>query len=111
VGRPIELTVPDGSADGVIIAQGSAYAGWSLYIKHGRPKYCYNLFGVQHFYVEGETEIPSGTHQVRMEFAYEGGGVGKGGDVVLYVDGKGRDVVLYVDGNRSGEVTSAPPCP
>ncbi len=32
--------------------------------------------------------IPTGTHQVRMEFAYDGGGMGKGGDVTLYCDGK-----------------------
>ena len=36
----------------------------------------------------GEQEIPSGTHQVRMEFAYDGGGLGKGGSVTLYVDGE-----------------------
>jgi arylsulfatase len=57
-------------------------------VKNGKPKYCYNLFGVQRFYVEGETEIPSGTHQVRMEFDYDGDGLGKGGTVSLYVDGE-----------------------
>ena len=31
--------------------------------------------------------IPAGTHQVRMEFAYDGGGLAKGGDVTLYHDG------------------------
>jgi arylsulfatase len=82
-----EVTVRDGGADGVIVAQGGAFAGWSLYVKDGRPKYAYNLFGVQHFAVEGEAPIPSGTHQVRMEFTYDGGGLGKGGGVVLYVDG------------------------
>ena len=82
-----ELTVPDGGAEGVIVAQGGAFAGWSLYAKNGRPKYAYNLFGVQHFHIESETEIPPGTHQVRMEFAYDGGGLGKGGAVALYIDG------------------------
>jgi hypothetical protein len=82
-----ELRVPEGGAEGVIIAQGGAFAGWSLYVKDGKPKYCYNLLGVQLSYVEGSTPIPSGTHQIRMEFAYDGGGLGKGGEVVLYVDG------------------------
>ncbi|MGH3040575.1 MAG: sulfatase-like hydrolase/transferase, partial [Gaiellaceae bacterium] len=82
-----ELQVPDGGASGVIVAQGGAFAGWSLYVWNGRPKYCYNLFGVQSFDIEGDTEIPSGTHQVRMEFAYDGGGLGKGGTVSLYVNG------------------------
>ena len=77
---PPRSTVPDGGADGVIVAQGGAFAGWSLYLKDGKPKYAYNLFGVQHFHVEGDAPIPPGTHQVRMEFAYDGGGLGKGGD-------------------------------
>jgi arylsulfatase A-like enzyme len=82
-----ELQVPDGGVEGVIVAQGGEFAGWSLYAKNGRPKYCYNLFGLQRFYVEGSAELPSGTHQVRMEFAYDGGGLAKGGTVTLYVDG------------------------
>jgi arylsulfatase A-like enzyme len=83
-----EIEVPEGGAEGVIVSQGGAFAGWSLYVKNGRPKYCYNLFGVRHFYVEGETEIPPGTHQVRVEFDYDGGGLGKGGTVSLYLDGE-----------------------
>jgi arylsulfatase A-like enzyme len=82
-----ELTVPEGGANGVIVAQGGAFAGWSLYVKDGRPKYAYNLFGIHHFHVDSDTEIPPGTHQVRMEFTYDGGGLAKGGDVALYLDG------------------------
>ena len=82
-----EVTVREGGAEGVIVAQGGAFAGWSLYVKDGKPKYAYNLFGVQHFAVEGGGPIAPGTHQVRMEFTYDGGGLGKGGAVALYVDG------------------------
>jgi arylsulfatase len=84
-----QVVVPDGGANGVIIAQGGAFGGWSLYAKDGRPVYCYNLFGLQRFKVEGNGNgaIPSGEHQVRMEFAYDGGGLGKGGNVKLYIDG------------------------
>ncbi|MHB8893937.1 MAG: arylsulfatase [Candidatus Geothermincolia bacterium] len=83
-----EVIVPQEGATGVIIAQGGMFAGWSLYAHKGKPKYCYNFFGVRHFFVEGEEELPAGTHQVRMEFAYDGGGIAKGGDVTLYLDGK-----------------------
>ena len=76
-----ELVVPESGAEGVIIAQGGSIGGWSLYAKDGKPKYCYNLLGVQRFYVEGDRAIPAGQHQVRMEFAYDGGGLGKGGEV------------------------------
>jgi hypothetical protein len=83
-----EVEIPEGGAEGVIVAQGGAYAGWSLYVKDRRPKYCHNLFGLQLFHVEADTEIPAGTHQIRMEFTYDGGGLGKGGTASLYVDGQ-----------------------
>jgi arylsulfatase len=82
-----EIEVPEGGGQGVIIAQGGAYAGWSLYLHEGRPAYCYNLFGLQRFKIYGEQPLPAGQHQVRIEFAYDGGGLAKGGDVTLYVDG------------------------
>jgi hypothetical protein len=43
---------------------------------------------VHHFFVEATEALPPGEHQVRMEFAYAGGRLGKGGQVTLYVDGK-----------------------
>jgi hypothetical protein len=82
-----QVRVPEGGAEGVIIAQGGAFAGWSLYVKDGTPRYAYNLLGLQHFSVEGGSVIPAGEHQVRMEFTYDGGGLAKGGRVELFVDG------------------------
>jgi arylsulfatase len=84
-----EVEIPDGGADGVIIAQGGAFGGWSLYLKDGgRPAYCYNLFGIQQTVVEGPEPVRAGDHQVRMEFTSDGGGLGKGGGVELFVDGQ-----------------------
>jgi hypothetical protein len=83
-----EIEVPGSGAEGVIIAQGANIGGWSLYAKNGKLKYCYNVAGVHHFFVEATEALPAGEHQVRMEFAYAGGGLGKGGQVSLYVDGK-----------------------
>ena len=82
-----EIEVPETGAEGVIIAQGANIGGWSLYTKNGKLKYCYNVAGVHHFYVEASRALPAGEHQVRMEFAYAGGGLGKGGQVTLFVDG------------------------
>jgi arylsulfatase A-like enzyme len=108
-----EVVVPEVGAEGAIISQGGAYAGWSLYANDGKPKYCYNLFGVQRFYVEGQAPIPAGKHQVRMEFAYDGGGLGKGGDVSLYVDGEqvgegrvGGTVPMIFSGDETCDVGS-----
>jgi hypothetical protein len=83
-----EIEVPDGGANGVIISQGGAFGGLALYAKDGKLAYCYNLFGLERFKVYGAEAIPAGEHQVRMEFTYDGGGVGKGGDVALFVDGE-----------------------
>ena len=76
-----------GGAEGVIIAQGGAFGGFSLYAKDGKPAFCYNLFGLQLFKVYGEDPLAPGERQVRLEFAYDGGGLGKGGTSTLYVDG------------------------
>jgi arylsulfatase A-like enzyme len=82
-----DVDVPAGGAEGVIIAQGGRFGGWCLYAKDGKAKFVYNVLGIQEFPTEATMKIPLGTHQVRMEFGYDGGGLGKGGDVMLYYDG------------------------
>jgi arylsulfatase len=82
-----EIVIPDNGARGVIVAQGGSGGGWSIYAHDGKLKYCYNLVRRKHFFVESADELPAGTHQVRMEFAYDGGGLAKGGDVTPYLDG------------------------
>ncbi|MGO8829914.1 MAG: sulfatase-like hydrolase/transferase [Steroidobacteraceae bacterium] len=83
-----EIVVPATGAEGVIVAQGGNIGGWSLYAKGGKLKFCYNLLGIQQFYAVSAGALPPGEHQVRMEFAYDGGGLGKGGTASLFVDGK-----------------------
>jgi arylsulfatase len=83
-----ELDVPEGGAEGVIISQGADIGGWSMYAHKGKLKYCYNWGGFKRFYVEASKPIPAGRHQVRMEFAYDGGGLGKGGTATLFQDGE-----------------------
>ena len=82
-----EVDVPAGGVEGVIIAQGGRFGGWAVFFKDGKAKFVYNTLGIHLFVTEADVGIPEGTHQVRMEFAYDGGGLGKGGDVTLYHDG------------------------
>ena len=82
------LTVPESGVHGVIITQGGSVGGWSLYAHEGRLKYCYNFFGIHYYMTTADRAIPAGDHQVRMEFAYDGGGLARGGDVTLYYDGQ-----------------------
>ncbi|MEO1058806.1 MAG: arylsulfatase, partial [Actinomycetota bacterium] len=83
-----QLLVPDGGASGTVIAQGGRFGGWTMYLRtDGTPAYCYNLFGLERFTVAGNGPVEPGERQFRMEFDYDGGGVGKGGTATLYIDG------------------------
>ena len=44
-----EVDVPDGGADGVIIAQGGRFGGWAVYVKDGTAKFVYNVLGIHEF--------------------------------------------------------------
>jgi arylsulfatase len=89
-----EVDVPEGGVEGVIIAQGGRFGGWAVYAKNGCLKFAYNVLGIHEFTAAGGSPIPPGRHQLRVEFAYDGGGLAKGGDVTLFHDGtevgKGR---------------------
>jgi arylsulfatase len=116
-----QIVVPEKGAEGVIISQGANIGGWSFYAKNGKLKYCYNWGGLKHFFVESADKIPAGEHQVRMEFAYAGGGLGKGGKASLYIDGKkvgegdiGATLAMIFsadDGCDVGEDSGAPVSP
>jgi arylsulfatase len=83
-----QLTIPDGGAHGVIVNEGGRTGGWVLYLDdRGRLVYHYNLLGMQRTNVKATAPVGAGTHQVRMEFTYDGGGIGKGGTASLFVDG------------------------
>jgi arylsulfatase len=82
-----QITVPDGGAEGVILNLGGAQGGWSLYLKDGAPAFAYNLLGITTTHVHGDAKVAPGVHQVRMEFAYDGGGIAKGGGITLFTDG------------------------
>ena len=83
------IDAPAGPAtNGVILAQGGRFGGWALYVRDGRPKFVYNLLGMQEFVTAASEELTPGNHQIRAEFAYDGGGLAKGGDVTLFLDGR-----------------------
>jgi arylsulfatase A-like enzyme len=81
------VEVPEGGANGVIIAQGGMVGGWSLYVRDGILKYCYNFYNLQRYYVAADTTLTAGVHDVIADFAYDGGGLAKGGQLTLFVDG------------------------
>ena len=82
-----EVEIPQGGGNGVILAQAGRFGGWSLYLKSRKPTYCYNFLGLQQYKVSAPQALPAGIATVRMNFEYDGGGVGKGGTATLLVNG------------------------
>ena len=83
-----EIEVPESGGNGTLIAQGGRFGGWSLYVKDGVPAYDYNFLGLQRFSVGAARKLGPGKATLRFEFAYDGGGLGKGGTGTLFVNGQ-----------------------
>jgi hypothetical protein len=83
-----DVVIPKDGAEGVIVAMGGLPAGWSLYVKDGKPAFTYNYFLAEISTITGKEKLPAGPATVRYEFTYDGGGVGKGGAGKLFVNGK-----------------------
>jgi len=83
-----EVTIPKGGAKGVILAQAGRFGGWSLYFKDGKPTYTYNILGLKRFTIAAKDPVPAGKATIRYEFAYDGGGLGKGGVATIFVNDK-----------------------
>jgi arylsulfatase len=83
-----ELEIPRGGANGAILSQGGRFGGWSLYMRNGRPAYVYNFLGMERYTIMARRALPAGPATVVLDFAYDGGGLGKGGTATLLVNGK-----------------------
>lgn len=81
-----ELEIPEGGAEGVIVAQGGRFGGWSLYVKDGKLTYCYNWLGRERYTIAAAESLPAGPVTVRYDFAYDGGEPGAGGTGTLFVN-------------------------
>jgi arylsulfatase len=106
-----EVVIPKGGGKGVILAQAGRFGGWSLYFKNGIPTYTYNFLGLQRFTVTAKKPLPAGKATLRYEFAYDGGGLGKGGTGTILVNGTkvaegriDRTQPLAFSGDEGGDV-------
>ncbi len=83
------VEIPKGGASGPIVVMGGDTNGWSLYLKEGKPTFCYNLASIELTYIRAAAALTPGRHIVRYEFEKRGkepfgaGGVGR-----IFVDGK-----------------------
>jgi arylsulfatase len=83
-----EVEIPAAGGNGVLIAQGGRFGGWSLYMKAGRLFYVHNLVGRFAYTVASAGRVPPGKATLRFQFTYDGGGAGKGGSGALFVNDK-----------------------
>lgn len=93
----------DAAGEGVILAHGGRFAGYTLYVKAGRLCYHYNYAGDQRTAVTSDAPLTAGRHTVSAELKLTGDG---GADVTLTIDGhpagRGR-VPVVLPGNISHE--------
>jgi arylsulfatase len=82
-----EIEISKGKTDGMLVTQGGRFGGWGLYVLKGKPIYVYNVCNLERYTIAGPVLSP-GKHTIRYEFAYDGGGAGKGGTGTMFVDGK-----------------------
>ena len=82
-----EIVVPAGGGNGVIVAAGSYFGGWSFYLQDGKPvAYAavspLPLPGMQSR-IAAPASLPAGPHTLRYDFDI----VGDGGTMTIFVDG------------------------
>jgi arylsulfatase len=83
-----DVDVPKDGGHGIILAQGGRFGGWALYVKNGKPAYDYNFIGLQRFTISSSKKLQEGKSTIKLVFDYDGGGMGKGGNGTLYVNGE-----------------------
>ncbi|MCT4624371.1 MAG: arylsulfatase [Schleiferiaceae bacterium] len=87
--KSIEANVSlEGNDRGIILAQGGKFGGWALYMDNGKPAYTYNYFGLQRYTITSDKAITDANAIIKLDFAYDGDGTGKGGMATLYVNGE-----------------------
>jgi arylsulfatase A-like enzyme len=85
--RVTAIVAADDHSDGVLIAQGGQFGGWAMFVDRGRPTYVHNYMGVESTHVVAREPVGAGEHTIEVRFGYDGGGLGRGGDISLLVDG------------------------
>jgi arylsulfatase A-like enzyme len=81
-----EVVIPVDGAQGVLVAMGGRFGGYSLFVRDDRLHYWYNNSGIEQHHFSSQTTLPHGPRNLAIEFIYDGGGAGKGGEVRLLVD-------------------------
>src|SRR3546814_7395728 len=71
----------------MLVTQGGRFGGYGLFVRNGVPRFVYNRLGLQRTMVDWTDTLAPGRHEIRLDFDYDGGGLGQGGTARLSVDG------------------------
>ena len=83
-----EVDNPDGNAEGMLVTLGGETGGYAMFVLEGKPTFVYNWLGVESYSISSDEPLPQGECTIVFDFAYDGGGPGKGGTGTLTVNGK-----------------------
>ena len=88
-----DVVIPQGGAEGVLLAQGGVSGGYVLYVRDHKLHYVYNYMGLQEFTVTSNMDVPEGECSLRYEFEPTGApnvreGKGTPGRGQLYINGE-----------------------
>jgi len=83
-----EVELPDDKTSGMIVTQGGSEGGYGLYLREGKPVFVYNFLAFERPTFSGDAALPAGKTTIEVAFKYDGGGMGKGGEVTLKAGGK-----------------------
>lgn len=83
-----DVILLDGKAEGMIITHGGLEGGYGLYMREGKPVFVYNFLSVERTTIAAEEALPAGQTRLTVDFAYDGGGMGKGATITLFANGK-----------------------
>ena len=86
-----EVEVPEGGANGMILAHGGRFGGYGFLFDAGRPRFIYSYHGILRTSIDADGVVPPGRHTVRFVFEKTGtpnlaAGHGAAGVGSLYVD-------------------------
>ncbi len=82
-----DIELPDGSGNGMIVTHGGVEGGYGLYLRDGKPTFVYNFLGVERTTFAAKDPLPKGRTQLVVNFAYDGGGIAKGGTISMTANG------------------------
>ena len=93
-----DVVIPDEGAEGVLLAQGGRFAGYSFFVKDNRLHYVHNYVGLQEFSLTSSIDVPAGEATLRFEFQRT--------TPPNFAEGRGSAGIgrLYIDGRQVGQI-------